>query len=268
MKNNPLVSICIPVYNAEAYIEDAIKSCISQTYRNIEIIVVDNSSTDKSYEIAQNFLDARIRLYKNPKNLGMCGNWNLCLQYANGEYIKILPADDILDENCVEEQAYVLNFYENISLVCCNRNVFLDGVKFLFQRKFKFFSEGIYSKNKILQMIARSGTNVIGEPGAVLFKKTVANDVGEFDKFAGYVIDLEYWLRLIQYKDLYHLDKSMVSFRVNSGSQSVAMIKTQAGDVLSLIDSFLHQVNYPKWFVYLKVYRNVALRFLFYKFYL
>ena len=101
-----------------------------------------------------------------------------------------------------------------------------------------------------------------------MFKSSVARSAGDFDENSGYVIDLEYWLRLIRDENLYFLEKALASFRLNSGSQSVAMLKTQARDVIRLINTFMDQVGYPKWLAYFKVYRNVALRYLIYKFYL
>ena len=268
MKNSPLVSICIPVYNAEKFIKDAIVSCLQQSYKNIEVIIVDNLSTDRSFEIAKTFSDSRIRVFRNSTNIGMCGNWNICLKHANGEFIKILPADDLLNIECIKEQVNIFNTHEDISLVCCSRKVMLDSGKVLFSRKFKFFSEGIYTKNKIQELVVRSGTNIIGEPGSVLFKSSAARSAGDFDENSRYVIDLEYWLRLIRDENLYFLEKALASFRLNSGSQSVAMLKTQARDVIRLINTFMGQVGYPRWLAYFKVYRNVALRYLFYKFYL
>ena len=70
------VSICIPVFNGEDTIEDTIKSAINQTYKNIEILVIDNKSTDRTAEIVSGIKDERLVFYQNDTNLGMAGNWN------------------------------------------------------------------------------------------------------------------------------------------------------------------------------------------------
>jgi glycosyltransferase involved in cell wall biosynthesis len=75
--SNPLISVCIPVYNGAAYLEDCLQSVIAQTYSNIEILLVDDGSTDDSISIIEKFSqkDSRIRLVRNQKNLGLTGNW-------------------------------------------------------------------------------------------------------------------------------------------------------------------------------------------------
>ena len=81
---NPLVSIVIPVYNRELYIEDAIRSAISQTYQNIEIIIVDNCSTDSTWDILNEWekKDNRIKIFQNDSNIGPVLNWNECFRYC------------------------------------------------------------------------------------------------------------------------------------------------------------------------------------------
>src|SRR3990167_6342605 len=98
---NPLVSICIPTYNRARFIERAIKSTIDQTYKNIEIIVVDNASTDNTDSIISKF--PSIRYFKNQKNVGSGLNFLKCLEYAKGEYVQLLGSDDWLSENYIEE---------------------------------------------------------------------------------------------------------------------------------------------------------------------
>ncbi|MBV4192553.1 glycosyltransferase family 2 protein [Bacteroides fragilis] len=119
---NPLVSIVIPVYNRELYIEDAIRSAISQTYQNIEIIIVDNCSTDSTWNILNTWArkDDRIKVFQNKENLGPVLNWNECFKRASGEYLKILWSDDWISPTFVEkclsffkrDTAFVLSGYQ------------------------------------------------------------------------------------------------------------------------------------------------------------
>lgn len=109
MSSNPLVSICIPVYNGAAYIAETIASVQQQTYSNIEIIVQDNQSTDETMQIVRTLADSdrRILIAQNTKNLGMAGNWNACFARASGEFVQLLSADDLLTPTftriCLEE---------------------------------------------------------------------------------------------------------------------------------------------------------------------
>lgn len=94
----PKVSILIPVYNRENYIGECIQSAISQTYTDIEIVIVDNASTDSTWEICNRFAetDKRIRIFKNETNIGPVRNWLRCLNQSRGEYGKFLFSDDLM----------------------------------------------------------------------------------------------------------------------------------------------------------------------------
>jgi glycosyltransferase involved in cell wall biosynthesis len=104
----PTVSIGIPVYNGENYLEQALQSLLAQTYTDFEIIITDNASTDRSREICQKYvaLDPRVRYYQNETNLGCTGNFNIVFKYARGKYFKWAPHDDLYEptflEKCVE----------------------------------------------------------------------------------------------------------------------------------------------------------------------
>ena len=88
----PFVSICIPMYNAQNTIGKTIASIIGQTYKNIEIIVVDNSSSDDSIKIVQTFNDTRLRLIQNDTHLPCAeDNWNRCFQYFSGRVYGDFP---------------------------------------------------------------------------------------------------------------------------------------------------------------------------------
>jgi len=117
-----LVSIIIPVYNRENFVKDAIDSAINQKYKNIEIIIGDNCSTDNTWEVLQEYAqkDKRIHIFQNQENIGPVRNWKKCFDNANGYYTKILWSDDWMDENFLvdavslfsEDTAFVLSDYE------------------------------------------------------------------------------------------------------------------------------------------------------------
>lgn len=100
----PLVSICIPTYNAEKTVVDTVESVLNQTYRNLEIIVSDNASTDNTIALLEKFTDPRIKLYRNSKNIGAEKNFNRCIELATGRYIAIFHADDVYLPEMVEKQ--------------------------------------------------------------------------------------------------------------------------------------------------------------------
>ena len=121
MEDLPLVSICIPNYNNAQFIGEAIESSIAQTYPNLEIIVVDNVSTDNSWEIIQNYAQHKyVKVFLNEKNLGMVGNFRRTYEYSNGELITYLCSDDSLSKDAICENVAILRKYREASFVFGN----------------------------------------------------------------------------------------------------------------------------------------------------
>jgi glycosyltransferase involved in cell wall biosynthesis len=123
----PLVSICITVYNGEAYLHECIRSAIEQTYENIEIVLIDDGSTDSSIKIAEELLldFPRKIIHKNESNLGLVANWRKCIELAKGEWIKFIFQDDVMSLNCLEllmEKA----LKEDVEFVFCSRNFIFE----------------------------------------------------------------------------------------------------------------------------------------------
>ena len=107
----PLITIAIPTYNrADSYLRGAIKSALDQTYPNIEVIVSDNCSTDQTEMIVKNFTDARVRYFRQARNIGPNKNFNFCVEQACGEYFLLLQDDDLIDPDfvqvCMEAAGY------------------------------------------------------------------------------------------------------------------------------------------------------------------
>lgn len=111
----PLVSIAIPCYKAR-FLKEAISSVLSQTYHNIEVIVVNDQSPENISGIIASFSDSRIRYYINDKNIGAenpANNWNKCLSYARGEYFCLLCDDDIYEPDFVEQMLFLAKKHPN-----------------------------------------------------------------------------------------------------------------------------------------------------------
>lgn len=105
--NNPLVSIIIPVYNSESYLADTINSALNQTWQNIEIILVDDGSSDSSLKIAKSFESKTIKVFSQA-NKGASAARNKGILESNGDYVQFLDADDLLSENKIECQVKLL----------------------------------------------------------------------------------------------------------------------------------------------------------------
>ncbi|WP_405306628.1 glycosyltransferase family 2 protein [Methanobrevibacter sp.] len=125
MKNNPLVSIIIPVYNTEEYLEDCLDSLCNQTLKNIEIICIDDASNDNSSEILNHYVnsDDRIKLLKNKFNQGQSISRNRGLEIATGEYVTFLDSDDLMQKDAYEKLYNFANNYNHDLVV-------FDAVRF------------------------------------------------------------------------------------------------------------------------------------------
>lgn len=110
-KINPLVSICIPCYNNEGFISQTIFSALNQEYKNIEVIVCDNNSSDESWNNISKINNKKLKKYKNKKNIGMVNNFKKVFNYAKGSYISFLCGDDILYKHAIKDvmSLYVKN---------------------------------------------------------------------------------------------------------------------------------------------------------------
>jgi hypothetical protein len=99
---NPFVTIGIPTYNRAGFLKDSLGSALSQTYSNIEVVVVDNASTDDTKDVVESFDDCRIKYFRNEKNIGGSANFERCLNLSTGEYFSWLQDDDVLFNDFVE----------------------------------------------------------------------------------------------------------------------------------------------------------------------
>lgn len=124
MKNNNKVSVLVVSYNAEKYIEKTIASCLGQSYGNLEVLLLDNASKDKTVEIAKRMQleDDRLKVFESKENLGPYGGLNFLLEKADGEYIAIQDHDDIWFPKKIEKQVEFLD--SNSDFFACGANTF------------------------------------------------------------------------------------------------------------------------------------------------
>jgi len=231
------VSVLIPTYNGARYIGPAIDSVLAQEGVDLELIVVDDNSKDDTVEVVEACRDPRIRVVRNPFNLGPEGNWNRALELATGKYVKLLPQDDLLQPGSLAKQVAALDADtdESIALVFGAREIIGPTGRILMRRGLNGAAPGRVPAARLVRLCVRRGTNVIGEPGAILFRRALAQRVGRFDGQQGFVIDLDYWIRLLAHGDAWYMAEPVSSFRVSGGSWSVAIGRNQTRQYTDLI---------------------------------
>ena len=217
----PLVSVCIPAYNNAAYIKETIDAILHQTYKNLELVICDDKSTDDTIAVIEAIDDARIRLYKNEQNLGMSGNWNNCLSKCTGEYIKLICADDLLTENALELEVKALEEHPEAVLVESDTTLLdLDGkAKGSYKRYDPHGKNGLYDGKKI----ARDGLfvkNYFGAPLANTFRRSILEKLGGFDTDYHYILDYDFWVRAACLGQVYIIHEPLNFFRVRNDSNT------------------------------------------------
>lgn len=275
LKSPPSLSVCIPAYRGSTHLAAAIDSVLMQDFTDYELIIIDDNSPDHTAEIVSSYQDNRIRYIRNSINLGPEGNWNKCLLESKGKYFKLLPQDDILAPDCLRLQVAVLesDVNESITLVFCARHIIDSKQRIITTRGYRHCKEGIVFSRDLVKSCIHYGTNLIGEPGAVMFRKSLAKKTGFFDGSIPYIIDLDYWFRLLHHGDAYYISKPLVAFRVSSGSWSVDIGNRQKDDFKQFIGLSAQNSIYPLNFIDTLIGICMAtinnyLRLLFYKLYI
>jgi glycosyltransferase involved in cell wall biosynthesis len=235
------VSVCIPVYNCRAHISEAVDSVLAQTFTDFELIIIDNSSTDGTYELLQGYHDPRIRLLRNPVNIGACGNWNRALQESSGCFVKLLCADDVIYPTCLQRQLEILESQDDeLLMVTCSRDIIDETGRRLLGRRYP--GAGGRSKGAdVIRKAVRRGTNVIGEVSAVMFRRDIVKGSTGFDGSLPYVIDLDFWIRTLRTGDLYVIDEALCAYRVSRGAWSLSIADSQRSDFSAFIEKLPRQ---------------------------
>ncbi len=225
---DPLVTICMPVYNGEQFLMESLTGVVNQSYSNLEILIVDDQSTDRSEEIIRSFSekDNRIVYVQNDINLGLVGNWNKCLNLAKGDWIKFHFQDDLIHIEGVEnllrsaQQNEVSLVISDRSYTGADRNISLYNDPSL--RLSNSFKSGIVDPESVFQLFRNDflGKNFLGEPIVGLFSKKLIDKYGVFNNTLKQICDFEYWLRICTNESFYFLDESLVTFRVHQSSAS------------------------------------------------
>ena len=238
--SNPFVSVCIPTYLGAAFLAAAIDSVLNQTYQHFEIWILDDNSPDDTAAIVSRYTDKRITYLRSEKNLGPQGNWNRCLEVAQGKYFKLLPHDDVLAVDCLEKQVAVLEDDKDgqIALVFGSREIIDPEGKVLMKRGLPGASTGRMSGLQLMKRCVRAGTNLIGEPGNGLFRRELITRIGGYDASYPYLVDLDYWFRVLRHGDAHYSTAKSSSFRVCPGSWSVAIGGKQYLDFKGFVDKF------------------------------
>jgi len=227
MIDNPLVSICVPTYNSSAYLRQSLDSIAAQTYKNIEVIIGDNASTDDTVAIANEYAACHgFRVFVNERNIGALNNWNLLLERVRGVYVAIYHSDDVYEPTIVDESVKALGGNDNVAMVGTMANVIDGKGKFRYPynlpdgiRKLK---KSVYSFDEVmLGALMSGGDRVFLVTPSLMVKKSVYEEFGRFDDTRRSAGDYEMWLRIAIKYDVAIIDRKLINYRIheNQGSE-------------------------------------------------
>lgn len=206
-----LVSICVPVYNDSNYLVSSLNSLVNQTYRAIEIIVVDDGSDNQNHvrEVCQDLNDPRI-IYSRQSNLGVSSALNYALDIAKGEYFCWLSHDDVYELSKIEKQVNILDKLDSVFIALYTGYKLIDK------------DSNIIGEVKLKDQLGKAQTKLgpiefgILHGCSIIMNLEVMRNIGKFDTNLKYVQDYDYWIRCIEGGvEFKYMDEALVLGRIH-----------------------------------------------------
>jgi glycosyltransferase involved in cell wall biosynthesis len=233
----PDISVVIPAFNAEKTIEETVKSVLNQTFRDFEIIIVNDGSTDETLNIISRFLDSRVKILTQ-ENSGPQKSRNLGIKESVGRYIAFLDADDLWTSDKLELQLQMLEKYPESSVVYSWTNV-IDEDNQVFRRGGYFTRRGNVFLDLLLINFIESGSNP-------LIRSEVIKEVGGFDDEIVAGQDWDMWLSLAENHAFEVVPKVQVLYRKKQNLESWSgNIERQERGVRQVLEKHLLSKKLP-----------------------
>ena len=251
--SSPLVSVLMTSYNSEKYIEEAIESVYFSTYKNFELIIVDDCSKDNSVSIAKHWelKDSRIKVFVNSKNIGDYPNRNLAASYAKGKYIKYVDCDDKISTTCLEIMVIEMENHPDVMLGLCASNN--DAILLLNSK------QSYTDKNGILEFFGPTGS---------IMNLQYYFDIGKFKELVT-VSDWDMWHRIAAKSPILTFPTNLVIWRdhpentLKSNSHKIGVIKNYLKTKETIFKSNDCPISYQESRDKLKKYLIVIFRYSF-----
>jgi GT2 family glycosyltransferase len=241
----PKVSLCIPAFQAGRFLRATLDSVLAQDFPDLEIVVVDNNSTDETRLILDAITDHRVRVITNRTTLPAEDNHNLAVKLSRGEFVKVISADDTLKRNCVAAQAAVLESNPDIALVASRTDFIDDAGALLFAARGLRGILGRQTGEQVIRKIVRSAKNPVGAPVSVMFRRDDFDRCGGFRGPHLFTLDMDLWARLLRLGHFYGMPETLAAYRIQGGSLTAS---TSARSQLVQQDRFTRRIiDDPCW---------------------
>lgn len=251
--NQPLVSVLMPCYNAEKHLQDAMFSILNQTYRNIEVIAINDCSSDSTANLLIQMAkaDTRIKVYNNEENLKLIKTLNKGIELCNGEYIARMDSDDIALPQRIEKEVHFLEQNKDYGIVSTQFLAFhtdSPDKKSLHHNPLKHEELRAY-------MLFKSG---ICHPAAMI-RKTIFSELGlKFELDYLHVEDFALWSKAIYQTKIANLGEALLLYRVHSNQVSTLNEQLQIENKMKVFKIHCTQLGIPISDHLLHIYASVA----------
>jgi hypothetical protein len=187
----------------------------------------------------------------------MVENWNSAIMKARGIYLKLLCADDVLMADCLQRQVQALQMYPTVVLAAGSR-VIINGKGVRFFTRNGIGATGVYKGNKLIRRCILSGTNIIGDPVNVLWRRSAMGEAGKFDPDVLYCTDVEYWLRLLFEGDLFYDQEPVGYYRIHASASANALTSVTVEDFLRTANKIVQKgaFRFSYWQMWLIRFRS------------
>ncbi len=228
----PKVSVCIPVYNPGDFLRPAVASVLTQGYTDFELLVVDDCSREPVAELLDAFTDERMTYVRNETNLGLAGNWNKCIDLAQGEYVAIFHQDDVMYTGNLQTKVDLLTAHPTVGMVH-------SDVKRIDERHRVI--GGHWASQPCRDQVQTGQTffgnmalyrNFVSCP-TVMARAACYKELGGFDAGLPYTLDMEMWMRIAGRYDVGYLDEPLVGKRIHT-NQETSRFTGQGREIMEL----------------------------------
>lgn len=210
----PLVSVCIPTYNDAQFLAESLHSIVQQSYRELEILIGDDGSTDNTAAVVASFGDARIHYMRNPANLGQFENVNALIRRARGEYVAVYHSDDVYTPQIVEREASFLRSHPQVGAVfALDWRINVRGEIVGKTRLLPEVQPGVALGLADLMPVLLRHKNRIFRAPTFMGRAEVLRRAGGFSTQYDTSGDLEMWLRLLEASPVAILDEHLMYYR-------------------------------------------------------
>jgi glycosyltransferase involved in cell wall biosynthesis len=226
-----LVSVITSVYNGELYLREAINSILSQTYNNLEYIIINDGSTDGTAKILNSIYDHRLKVIHLDNNQGAASCLNTGIDHASGELIAIQDADDISLPNRLAEQInFLLYNHEYVGVAS-----YINSIQGIEPVPYERLQGEEYSSNRFTTAVQIYESRFSGCPlvhGSVMFYKDIFYKIGKYNPYYKIAYDYDLWLRMFEVGKIAIIPHALYQWRVNPGSLSRNKIMDTNNEVL------------------------------------